>query len=268
MPEKPVDPCCSYCGKSQHEVMKLIAGPTVYICDQCIKLCNDIIAEEAAKLAGEDQPRRGVNPSSPALCSSFCGKQQHEVQTLIAGPSAYICNECVGLCNDIIAELIETEEAACALQGALPNDVRAFVLGVLKRGLPAAEGIDAVLQKRIAGTVRYDELLWTVWSLASEFDALHRLLNWPAPEATDRYPDDAGAEVSGDTSSGHGAALPGWVQPIVERIHGTAEVLDVLARRIEEPSLEDLRPPIELGLEKLREARELLLAGGPKSPTA
>jgi ATP-dependent Clp protease ATP-binding subunit ClpX len=37
---------CSFCGKSQKEVKKLIAGPTVYICDECIELCNDIIAEE------------------------------------------------------------------------------------------------------------------------------------------------------------------------------------------------------------------------------
>jgi len=37
---------CSFCGKSQDEVKKLIAGPAVYICDECIELCNDIIAEE------------------------------------------------------------------------------------------------------------------------------------------------------------------------------------------------------------------------------
>jgi len=40
---------CSFCGKSQREVRKLIAGPTVYICDECISLCNDIIAEEIGK---------------------------------------------------------------------------------------------------------------------------------------------------------------------------------------------------------------------------
>ena len=39
---------CSYCGKSQHEVRKLIAGPSVFICDECIELCNDIIREEGA----------------------------------------------------------------------------------------------------------------------------------------------------------------------------------------------------------------------------
>ena len=37
---------CSFCGKSQHEVRKLIAGPTVFICDECVELCTDIIREE------------------------------------------------------------------------------------------------------------------------------------------------------------------------------------------------------------------------------
>ena len=44
--EKTRDLVCSFCGKGQEEVRKLIAGPTVYICDECIDLCNDIIAEE------------------------------------------------------------------------------------------------------------------------------------------------------------------------------------------------------------------------------
>lgn len=48
--DDPMNLCCSFCGKSQREVKKLIAGPTVYICDECIDLCNDIIAEESIKL--------------------------------------------------------------------------------------------------------------------------------------------------------------------------------------------------------------------------
>ena len=45
---------CSFCGKSQHEVRKLIAGPTVFICDECVELCNDIIREETkAGIAGK-----------------------------------------------------------------------------------------------------------------------------------------------------------------------------------------------------------------------
>ena len=49
---------CSFCGKSQKEVKKLIAGPTVYICDECIGLCNDIIAEEVER----DEQLKGSSP--------------------------------------------------------------------------------------------------------------------------------------------------------------------------------------------------------------
>ena len=45
------------------------------------------------------------------LVCSFCGKNQEEVKKLIAGPSVYICDECIGLCNEIIAEEYEKEEA-------------------------------------------------------------------------------------------------------------------------------------------------------------
>ncbi|MFL6636116.1 MAG: ClpX C4-type zinc finger protein, partial [Massilia sp.] len=41
---------CSFCGKSQHEVKKLIAGPSVFICDECIDLCNDIIRDETSNV--------------------------------------------------------------------------------------------------------------------------------------------------------------------------------------------------------------------------
>ncbi len=44
---------CSFCGKSQHEVRKLIAGPSVFICDECVELCNDIIREEMEEKATE-----------------------------------------------------------------------------------------------------------------------------------------------------------------------------------------------------------------------
>ena len=44
---------CSFCGKSQHEVRKLIAGPSVFICDECVDLCNDIIREEVQESSGD-----------------------------------------------------------------------------------------------------------------------------------------------------------------------------------------------------------------------
>ena len=53
---------CSFCGKSQKEVKKLIAGPTVYICDECIELCNDIIAEEYGQEDSPAQQPRVLKP--------------------------------------------------------------------------------------------------------------------------------------------------------------------------------------------------------------
>jgi ATP-dependent Clp protease ATP-binding subunit ClpX len=57
---------CSFCGKSQKEVRKLIAGPTVYICDECIGLCNDIIAEEIEK----EEQTFGTDQRFPSLLRS------------------------------------------------------------------------------------------------------------------------------------------------------------------------------------------------------
>jgi len=53
---------CSFCGKSQHEVRKLIAGPSVFICDECVDLCNDIIREEMEDANPEDSDDRLPSP--------------------------------------------------------------------------------------------------------------------------------------------------------------------------------------------------------------
>jgi ATP-dependent Clp protease ATP-binding subunit ClpX len=53
---------CSFCGKSQHEVRKLIAGPSVFICDECVDLCNDIIREEVQESASESAEDRLPTP--------------------------------------------------------------------------------------------------------------------------------------------------------------------------------------------------------------
>ena len=56
---------CSFCGKSQHEVRKLIAGPTVFICDECVELCMDIIREEGKGSVAKSQ--EGV-PTPQEIC--------------------------------------------------------------------------------------------------------------------------------------------------------------------------------------------------------
>src|SRR5690554_3081797 len=53
---------CSFCGKNQNEVRKLIAGPSVYICDECVDLCNDIIREEVLDADAETDEERLPTP--------------------------------------------------------------------------------------------------------------------------------------------------------------------------------------------------------------
>ncbi|MFT7306176.1 MAG: ATP-dependent Clp protease ATP-binding subunit ClpX, partial [Candidatus Azotimanducaceae bacterium] len=53
---------CNFCGKSQHEVRKLIAGPSVYVCDECVELCNDIIREELQESSEETDKRKLPTP--------------------------------------------------------------------------------------------------------------------------------------------------------------------------------------------------------------
>jgi ATP-dependent Clp protease ATP-binding subunit ClpX len=59
---------CSFCGKSQHEVRKLIAGPSVFICDECIDLCNDIIRDETAS-SQVNKPTKSDLPTPQEICA-------------------------------------------------------------------------------------------------------------------------------------------------------------------------------------------------------
>ncbi len=68
----------------------------------------------------------GKGKGSDLLCS-FCGKSQDEVKKLIAGPSVYICDECIGLCNEIIAEEYEKEEAHLGEKIPKPADIKGIL---------------------------------------------------------------------------------------------------------------------------------------------
>ncbi len=84
--------------------------------------------------------------SEKVLYCSFCGKNQHEVRKLIAGPSVFICDECIELCNDIIRDEAQSEGAQGSLSGGLPTPAEIlamlenYVIGqdVAKRGLSVA----------------------------------------------------------------------------------------------------------------------------------
>ena len=64
---------CSFCGKNQNEVKKLIAGPSVFICDECVDLCNDIIKEESKEL-NEELEKSESDLLSPKELSKSLGE--------------------------------------------------------------------------------------------------------------------------------------------------------------------------------------------------
>ena len=88
-----------------------------------------------------DDKNHSGNDSEKLLYCSFCGKSQHEVKKLIAGPSVYVCDECVELCNDIILEEME-EETSSAI-----------------RKLPTPQEINDILNDYVIGQVRAKKVL-------------------------------------------------------------------------------------------------------------
>ena len=72
-------------------------------------------------MANDNHGSRGDSKGEKLLYCSFCGKSQHEVHKLIAGPSVFVCNECVELCNDIIREEVQEEKNAAAGRKKFPT---------------------------------------------------------------------------------------------------------------------------------------------------
>jgi ATP-dependent Clp protease ATP-binding subunit ClpX len=74
---------CSFCGKSQHEVRKLIAGPSVFICDECVELCNDIIREEIQEKSGSGTGSKLPTPQEiKRILDDYVVGQQHAKKVL------------------------------------------------------------------------------------------------------------------------------------------------------------------------------------------
>ncbi len=107
----------------------------------------------------DDRSTRGE--STKVLYCSFCGKSQHEVRKLIAGPSVFICDECVELCNDIIREELEEKAATARSHLPKPREIR-DTLDQYVVGQPRAKKVLAVAvynhYKRLESRQRSDEI--------------------------------------------------------------------------------------------------------------
>jgi ATP-dependent Clp protease ATP-binding subunit ClpX len=106
--------CCSFCGKSQKEVKKLIAGPTVYICDECIGLCNDIIAEEIDREETKDTKLRIPRPSEiKAVLDEYVIGQERAKKTL----SVAVHNHYKRIESKVAMEDVELQKSNILLLG-------------------------------------------------------------------------------------------------------------------------------------------------------
>ena len=110
--------CCSFCGKNRDEVKKLIAGPTVYICDECVNLCNEIIAEEC-ELEKEEEKKElviAVDPTRPKTSfwkraagptCALCGITSPISEVLLVpdrGPLCFVCLDVIRAASENFRE--------------------------------------------------------------------------------------------------------------------------------------------------------------------
>jgi len=95
---------CSFCGKNQKQVKKLIAGPGVYICDLCIRGVHAVIAQPGRTASTPIATIQQVSHEGGAEQCGFCGKHRHQVTAMASAGDARICNECLKLCDEIMSE--------------------------------------------------------------------------------------------------------------------------------------------------------------------
>ena len=101
---------CTFCGKDQKRVKKLIAGPSVYICDGCVTLAKSVISTGEPSTTAIAELAAGPEDEPRTQCS-FCGKRRDQVAGLVVSSvlterkaPATTCTECLGLCTEIITE--------------------------------------------------------------------------------------------------------------------------------------------------------------------
>jgi hypothetical protein len=169
------------------------------------------------------------------LQCSFCGKHQREVKKLIAGPTVYICDECIGLCNDIIASELEGPETA---------EARPLLRFRIER------------LKREAGWLRE-----CLQRFGAEFpEPVRRAVSAVFVVAEDL------ALVERAWDSAPARSTPSWLGPPLERLTRIEELLDGLRRAVENSVPPERMIAFYGCLGQLTRLREELVAAAPGQP--
>ena len=143
------------------------------------------------------------------LNCSFCGRQQREVKKLIAGPQVFICDECIGLCNDIIAEEVARQA------GKEPETIRLKIGPLLEDEATATDELSA----SIWSATEVPESVWTAtWSLVAASKALRT-----AVQRWSLLPEESAAI----------ADTPAWLEPVLSSLTQTEELAHGLRRALE-----------------------------------
>jgi ATP-dependent protease Clp ATPase subunit len=95
---------CSFCGKNQKQVKKLIAGADAYICDGCVSRAYAVIAEPGRTVPTPIATVQMVSDEAGAEQCSFCGKRRDRVAAMASADDRRICGECLELCDEILSE--------------------------------------------------------------------------------------------------------------------------------------------------------------------
>ena len=86
---------CSFCNQSQAEVRKLVAGPNVFICDECVQICNRIMLDDDPPLAAEQAPSQQSTRSTVIVPCKLCELQFPLEDALVVSERGFLCPGCI-----------------------------------------------------------------------------------------------------------------------------------------------------------------------------
>jgi AraC-like DNA-binding protein len=95
---------CSFCGRHQKQVKKLVTGPDTFICDGCITDARTVLAMPDAAVSTPVATIRRVSEEGRDEWCGFCGKSRRSVESMAAAADARICDECLDLCIEVISD--------------------------------------------------------------------------------------------------------------------------------------------------------------------